>query len=248
MENTNNKITLQTLIIPLAIIIAGAFIAFGIYMTGTSKAKLNEKVKMNKEEIVKSLNIPPVTSADHVLGDIKTAKVIVIEYSDLECPFCKTYHQTMEKIYDEYKSTGKVAWVFRHAPIIQLHRKAPKEAEATECATELGGNTAFWKYLSELFTNTPSNNALAQDKLYEFADTVGLDAKAFKACLDGGKYASKINEQTILSGKAGVSMFGTPYTVLVVDGKTIPLISDSGDGLGALPYAQMKSVLGEFLK
>lgn len=248
MENTNNKITFQTLILPIAIIIAGAFIAIGIYMTGTSKAEQNAKVKMSKEELVNSLQIEPVTSADHVLGDPKTAKVVIIEYSDLECPFCKNYHQTMEKIYEEYKSTGKIAWVFRHAPIVQLHSKAPKEAEATECATELGGNTAFWKYLSELFKNTPSNNALAQDKLYEFADTIGLDQKAFKTCLDSGKYASKINEQIISSGKAGVSRFGTPYTVLVVDGKNIPLISDAGESFGALPYMQMKSVLSEFVR
>ena len=134
MENTQNKVSLQTLIIPLAIIIAGALIAGGIYMSGTS-AKGVAKTGQNTPKA--NIVVEPITAADHVLGDPKTAKVTIIEYSDLECPFCKTYHATLSKIYDENKDNGAIAWVFRHSPIVELHSKSPKEAEATECASEL---------------------------------------------------------------------------------------------------------------
>ncbi|MEI6042554.1 MAG: DsbA family protein [bacterium] len=246
MENTQNKVSIQALIIPLAIVVAGALIAGGIYMTGTnpSKAVANAAVKLPNPTA--NIVVEPITAVDHVLGDPKTAKITIIEYSDLECPFCKSYHATIGKIFDEKKADGTLAWVYRHSPIIELHSNSPKEAEATECAAELGGNTVFWKYLSEIFKNTPSNNGLEKAKLYEFADTVGLGAKAFKTCLDSNKYASKISEQIVAAKKAGVE--GTPYTVLIMDGKNVPLVDKDGNGLGAMPYPQMKQIIDSLLK
>lgn len=107
-------------------------------------------------------NVKPVTATDHILGDIN-APVKVVLYSDLECPFCKSFHQTMQEIMKSSYGTDKqVAWVFRNFPLKQLHSKAPKEAEALECAAELGGNDAFWKFLDKINEVTPSNNKLDQ--------------------------------------------------------------------------------------
>ena len=64
----------------------------------------------------------------------------------------------MQKIVADYK--GQVAWVYRHFPIDSLHSRARKEAEATECANEFGGNTVFWQYLDKIFELTPSNDGL----------------------------------------------------------------------------------------
>lgn len=91
----------------------------------------------------------PVSRDDHILGDIN-AEIIIVEYSDLDCPFCKVFHNTMHQVVE--KSEGKVAWVYRHYPIPQLHPNAPKKAEETECAWELGGNEAFWKYTDKVFS------------------------------------------------------------------------------------------------
>ena len=90
----------------------------------------------------------PVSLDDHILGDMN-AEIIIVEYSDLDCPFCKVFHPTMHQVVE--KSEGKVAWVYRHYPIPQLHPNAPKKAEETECAWELGGNDAFWKYADKVF-------------------------------------------------------------------------------------------------
>lgn len=84
-----------------------------------------------------------ITADDHVLGDRATAPVTIIEYSDIDCPFCKRLHPTLQALVNE----GKIAWVFRHSPIPQLHPDAYNKAVTAECIAKLGGNDAFWKYL-----------------------------------------------------------------------------------------------------
>lgn len=95
------------------------------------------------------LAVAPVTADDHIIGDINSP-VILIEYSDLECPFCQRFHPTMEQVMTEYE--GQVAWVYRHFPLDGLHPNARKAAEASECVASIAGNNAFWEYLSALFT------------------------------------------------------------------------------------------------
>lgn len=125
----------------------------------------------------KSTQVPvaelSLRSDDHVLGN-PNADVLIIEYSDTECPFCKQFHETMHQVMDQYGKDGKVAWVYRHSPIDQLHPKARKEAEALECANEQGGNDAFWKYADKLFEITPSNNGLDAAQLPVIAAMIGL--------------------------------------------------------------------------
>ncbi len=120
-----------------------------------------DEVLKNEQEPLE-VKIRPVSESDHILGNID-AKIIIVEYSDLECPFCKVFHSTMHQVVKEY--SGEVAWVYRHFPIVGLHPKAFREAEATECAWEQGGNEVFWKYTDKLFEVTPSNNGLEESLL-----------------------------------------------------------------------------------
>lgn len=93
--------------------------------------------------------IRPVSPEDHVVGDLNTAKLVIVEYSDMECPFCQRFHEIMKRVVAD--SNGDVAWVYRHFPLPQLHPKATQAAEASECAWEQGGNEAFWKYADKVF-------------------------------------------------------------------------------------------------
>ncbi len=86
---------------------------------------------------------------DHIIGQLN-APITIIEYSDLDCPFCKRFHETMKQITSTY-GPDQVAWIFRHMPLTSLHPNAIKQTEATECASELGGPQAFWALLSEIF-------------------------------------------------------------------------------------------------
>lgn len=105
------------------------------------------------------INLDPVTEKDHIAGN-PNAELLIVEYSDPECPFCKRFHETMMQVMNEYGKTDKVAWVYRHFPLDSIHSKARKEAEAIECAGELGGNDKFWEYLNKLEEITPANNQL----------------------------------------------------------------------------------------
>jgi protein-disulfide isomerase len=142
----------------------------------------------------------------------------------------------MNTIMQEYGKDGDVAWVYRHFPIAQLHSKAFKEARATECAAELGGNSKFWEYINKLYQVTPSNDGLDLKELTNIATGVGLSSATFNTCLESGEFDPKIeadiqNAQELEAG-------GTPYS-LVVDTKKNEFYPIKG----AYPYAQVKQVI-----
>lgn len=250
--------SVQKFIVPIAIVIAGGLIAGAVYFSNGSAPKAAVGTNNNLAELAKGApsaagaqaleaKVAPLSSTDHIQGS-KDAEVIIVEYSDTECPFCKRYHETLKRVFADYGKDGKVAWVYRHFPL-DMHKKAPKEAEAQECANELGSSAAFWKYTDTIYTNTPSNDGLDPAKLYDFAKTVGLDAAAFKTCLDSGKYASKISEAKASGFEAGAR--GTPYTVFFVKNgnkvETVPLVGNDGRGLGAISYEGLKAVVEKLL-
>ena len=118
------------------------------------------------------------------------------------------------------------------------------EAQAAECANELGGNEAFWAFTDRLFEVTPANNRFDLAQLPRVAVAIGLDRVKFEACLvgdaRGGKYAAHIEadvQDAIASGGTG-----TPYSLVVApNGKVYPLS-------GAQPYAAVKSIIELALK
>jgi protein-disulfide isomerase len=93
-------------------------------------------------------SMPAVSDSDHFRGS-RDAKVVFVEYSDYDCPFCSRLHPTLKRLVDEYD--GRVAWVYRHFPLTQLHPQARDVSIAAECAAELGGNDAFWEFTDRYF-------------------------------------------------------------------------------------------------
>ena len=187
--------------------------------------------------------VKPVDGEDHIRGN-PNAPVKLVEFSDFECPFCKRFHPIMKRLMEEYGKEGKVAWVYRHFPIDSLHSKARKEAQAAECANELGGNDAFWAYTDRLYEVTPSNNRLDLAVLPRIAEEIGLDRAKFEACLEGdsrgGKYANHIEADVQDAAASGGT--GTPYSLVIApNGKTFPIN-------GAQPYAAVKSIIDLALK
>ncbi len=230
----------------LVIFSIGFFIMLGLQLSGNN-SNSGTPVSSNKEVPSKpsaptppptqaDIQVKPVTDEDWVRGD-RNAKISIIEFSDTECPFCKRFHPTMQQIVKEYQ--GKVNWVYRHFPLTSIHPKAPKEAEATECAGELGGNDGFWAYLDRLFEITPSNNRLDLAQLPQIAEDVGLDRKKFEECLASGKYAKKVQDHSNQAIAAGAK--GTPYSVIVAGDKKIPVS-------GAVPVERVKSILDSLLQ
>lgn len=181
------------------------------------------------------IRLAVVTDKDWIRGK-KNAKISVVEFSDTECPFCKRFHPTMQRLIQEYPND--VNWVYRHFPLTSIHPKAPKEAEATECAGELAGNDGFWKYVDRLFEITPSNNNLDPAQLPQIAEDVGINRKKFEKCLDSGKYSKKVQDQANDAILAGAQ--GTPYSVIVVGNQKISVS-------GAQPFEAFKTIIDEVL-
>lgn len=237
-QNQTQKQTPNNSFVPVAIVIAGALIAGAVYMSNRGDAGGGTPASdTSGAETAGALqNVNPVTPEDHIRGN-PDAKVVIIEYSDFECPFCKRFHPTMKQVMDEYGKGGEVAWVYRHFPLDSLHPlKARKEAAASECAAELGGQSAFWKFADRFFELSPSNNQTDIDTvLPQIAQEIGLPANEFAACLGSGKYDTHI--QNDLDNAIATGGNGTPWSIVVTkSGKTYPLS-------GSQPYAVVKQLI-----
>jgi len=226
---------IEKLSIPISIVIAGGLIAGALYY---SSMKAPVQVTPPPPP-TGSVSMRPVSGDDHILGN-PNADVVIVEYSDTECPYCKQFHTTMQRLMSEYGSTGKVAWVYRHFPIDSLHPKARKEAEATECANELGGVSKFWEYTNMVYSVTTSNNSLDPAQLPIIAKKVGLDVKEFNTCLESGKYASKVQADYDDAVAAGGQ--GTPHSILITKDGVKTAVQ------GARPYESMKATLDALLQ
>ncbi|NTV44487.1 MAG: thioredoxin domain-containing protein [Candidatus Yonathbacteria bacterium] len=234
-ENTSQaespiKKSLHPAIVPIAIVIAGGLIGASIYFSRTVTPGA-PKASDNPALVIKS--------DDHIVGNPK-AKIVVIEYSDLECPYCKGYNTTTTRLLDTYGASGDMALVFRHFPLDVIHKKSAKEAEATECAAELGGNEAFWKYLNGVFDVTPSNDGLDLAQLPVIAEKIGLDKTAFQSCLDSGRHADDVTNDQNEGLSLGVQ--GTPYSIFILEQGTYFVMN------GAFPFEMVdmlvKATLG----
>lgn len=184
-------------------------------------------------------NVPPPTKDDHIYGN-PAAPVTLIEYSDFECPFCKGFHTTAKQLVD--RSDGQVDLVYRHFPLDMHNPGAKKEAEASECVAELGGNDAFWKYADAVYTRTRSNGkGFPVENLEPLAVELGLNREAFRQCLDSGRMAPRIQHDIDTGTKAGVE--GTPGNILLNNrtGKVMAVH-------GAQPYARLTDAVQQLLK
>lgn len=229
--------TLEKLSVPIAIVVAGALIAGALYYSNTKSGKQAAVVTPSTEGTTGDMR--PLSNSDHIIGN-PSADIVIVEYSDTECPYCKVFHSTLQRVMSEYGQTGKVAWVYRHFPIDSLHSKARKEAEASECANELGGEGKFWEYINLVYATTNSNNSLDPAQLPKFAKSIGLDVTAFNTCLASGKYAEKVEAD--YQDAMSVGGRGTPHSIILSkDGTKTPV-------QGAQPYESIKTVIDALLQ
>jgi protein-disulfide isomerase len=246
VASTGNGFLWKDLVVPFSIIIAGGLIALGIYFTGTKETKVAGVPVEQTNNQSPARVFAPIGNEDIVIGDPAKAKVTIIDYSDTSCPYCKIHHETLQKIYDEFGQDNRVAWVYRHLPIKTLHPNAPKEAEAIECVKDIAGNDTAWKYMSTIYQKSPSLERKQQDpkNLPIFAKELGVDVSKFESCLSSNKNKEKI-DKAVLAGEAAGGV-ATPYTVLYINGKFEPLVSEEGP-LGAIPYPTFKTIIQQAL-
>lgn len=127
------------------------------------------------------------------------APVMIVEFSDYQCPYCHQVEPTIKQVLAKYGDTVSLA--YRDFPLTAIHSQAEIAAEASRCALEQG---KFWEYHDQLFTASK----LDKDALVEYARNLKLDDKQFESCLTSEKYKSDIAKDLEAGTKAGVS--GTP--------------------------------------
>ena len=181
--------------------------------------------------------VPKVTNDDHIRGN-KDAKVVLIEYSDYECPYCNKFHPTMKQVMEKYGN--QVAWVYRHYPL-PFHTSAQRSAETGECVNKVGGKEAFWKFSDAVYTQvgTDGATALTPENLYKLAAAAGANSDKVKSCVDSGEMTQKVKDQMAAGTTAGIS--GTPGTIIVTKDGKYELIP------GALPFEQVQPLLDKYL-
>src|SRR3989344_7080863 len=153
--------------IPLAIILGGVIVAAALYASVPKRPAIEGKPKM----------VRLIDTTDHILGN-PAAKVMIVEYSDFDCDYCKAFHETLNQIVANEGAEGDVAWVYRHFPLVEIHPNALSHARAAECVAQTAGNDAFWKFADELFVNQPADPA----NYGTLAKTSGITGNAFATC------------------------------------------------------------------
>lgn len=222
--------------VPIAIIFGFAMIAIAIFFTSkdtVSPSPVLNQATSEKEGTVTDSTPRTVDETDYIRGN-PNAPILIIEYSDYECPFCKQYHETLKRIMDQYGVNGKIAWVYRQFPIVQLHPNAGKISEAALCVGEIGGNDAFWKFSDMIFLERDIDAPTNVTRLPQYAVDAGITKEEYIECLDSGRNEEKVLASVEEGFRIGAR--GTPHTVLIV-GDQQAVIS------GAQPYSIVQGIV-----
>jgi len=217
----------------LAVLIAGFLVAGSIFYTNSSAGPTKAQIRTGNEKTEEIIEVSE--DNDPFLGS-KNAPVVVIEFSDYQCPFCRSFWKdSLSQLKKEYVDTGKARFVYRDYPL-SFHPMAASYAQAAECA---GDQNKYWEMHDKIFGEQEKKGQgtvqfTVQD-VKKWALDIGLSADKFNKCLDSEKYKSEVEKDFNDGSVAGVS--GTP--AFFINGRSI---------VGAQPYNAFKAIIEEELK
>jgi len=148
----------------------------------------------------------PISIADRLAVGNQKAPVVVIEYSDYQCPFCERFERnTFTTLNDVYVKQGRVRWIYRHLPLESIHASAFTSAEAAECAAAQGRFAEYHRLLSR------NRARLDPSSLSRYAQEADLDGSAFAECMKGDA-SGKVRADVQSASTFGIN--GTPSFLL----------------------------------
>lgn len=179
------------------------------------------------------VRMPVVTG--HVLGR-PTAPLTMVEFTDLQCPFCKRFHDTaFQRLKTEYIDKGLLRFVTRDFPL-EMHAHANLAARASWCAGEQGH---FWDLRGTLLAGS---STLTPESIDATARAADIDMKAFRACLESGDARERV-QQGVAEGRA-LGVEGTPTFIV---GRTAGAGVEGVRLVGAMPFETLDVRLKELL-
>ena len=223
---TENQSASNPLLIPIAIIIAGALIGGSVLYSNSGRPTAAPQLgAIRAGKAVDNTELLKQAQTDlRTLGN-PDAPVVIVEFADFQCPFCgKFFRESGTKIIEQYVKAGKARFVYRDFAF--LGPESTAAAEASRCA---GDQNAFWQYHDYLYTHQQGENqgAFSKERLKEFATVLNLDTATFNSCLDAGVHRDQVQKDLDLGRSLGVD--GTPAT----------FVNDQSFN-GALPYEQFQ--------
>ncbi|MBY0472858.1 DsbA family protein [Patescibacteria group bacterium] len=213
-----------------AILIAGIIIAGAIVVTRNSPQPTAAAVGNVAAPSALPSTVRKPSASDHIVGS-PTAPIVLIEYSDFQCPYCEVIYPTLKKIVDE--SNGQISLVYRQFPLTSIHPQANPAANAAECIAAQLGNDGFWKYADAVFKN---QSQLSASYSAQLAKEFGANMTTYNQCVANSTYQKNIDADS--QEVQGIGGSGTPYVVV--------LNTKSGKAAvipGALPYTQAMQVI-----
>jgi len=209
----------------VSILVAGVLIAGAIVFVNLHPAPT---VVADGAQLPTSVNIPAPSASDHIIGS-PTAPIVLVEYSDFQCPYCQMVYPTLKQLVDS--SNGQIAWVYREFPLTSIHPQAQPAALAAECISHELGNDAFWKFADTIFAD---QTKMSPAYYAQLAAQFGADPTTFAKCVSSAQYQSVLDQGTQEAEQNGGS--GTPFTVVVGGGQQVAVV-------GAQPLANFESVI-----
>ena len=193
-----NPIMLVTILLVVSFF-AGLFIGLNLPSVFSPNQNSNNKITYIRVEGVSANNSPFLGSPN--------APVTIIEFSDFECVFCKSFfNSTFKEIKMNYIDSGKVKFVVRDFPLVNIHPNAENASKAAKCAYE---QNKYWEFHDILFENQEKwayGNATSE--FTNYSSMLGLNKNEFTSCLTSEKYSGEILKDIQDGVNAGVE--GTP--------------------------------------
>lgn len=197
--DTEKKILLGIVLGTVAIVLGAVFFIGQGSSDVATKIKGKNCVPVSKDEIAKT---------DDLFVGSDSAKVVVEEYSDFECPACKAAGSLVRTIETKYQ--GKIKLVYRFFPL-PSHEFGMDSAVAAEAAAVQG---KFWEFHDKLFDQQPY---FSRDKLVSYAKDLGLDTNKFLCDLDSDVIKSRVESDQ----KKGLDLKVNATPTFFVNGQKI---------------------------
>jgi Na+/H+ antiporter NhaA len=178
----------------------GAPVVSAIVLRATRKLPRGLRLRaiLGSSEQIVDLAVPVDPERDHIRGP-EEAMVTLLEYGDLECPYCGQAETVIRELLNDM---GEVRYVWRHLPLNDVHPHAQLAAEAAEAAAAQG---KFWEMHDSLLSH---QDHLTLRDLIADAEAIGLDRDRFREDLKKRKGSARIAEDVESADMSGVS--GTP--------------------------------------
>lgn len=168
-----------------------------------------------------------------------TARFTIVEYSDLECPYCRNFHATPKYLVDNSK--GNVNWQWKHLPLSFHEPAATAGAVASECVYDQKGSQGFWAFTNQWFKLSQGNGKGPTQAVSELAASVGVDIGRFEVCVQNSTHDGVVTEQKEYGTKIGIT--GTPASMIIdnVTGRRMFV-------KGGVPVANFAKAINELAK